>query len=57
MFSIIIPTFNNLEYLKLALIGGVIVGTLQLAPKGLLPEIPGRPERSIVQGSNARKDL
>ncbi len=45
----------NLEYLKLALIGGVIVGTLQLAPKGLLPEIPSRPERSVVQSSDRGK--
>ena len=45
----------NLEYLKLALIGGVIVGTLQLAPKGLLPEIPSRPERSVMQSSNRGK--
>ena len=46
----------NLEYLKLALIGGVIVGTLQLSPKGLLPEIPGRPKRPIFESSNMRKD-
>jgi ABC-type branched-subunit amino acid transport system permease subunit len=46
----------NLEYLKLALIGGVIVGTLQLSPKGLLPEIPSRPKRPIFESSNMRKD-
>ena len=33
----------NLSYLKLALIGLVIVVALQVASKGLLPEIPSRP--------------
>jgi ABC-type branched-subunit amino acid transport system permease subunit len=33
----------NLAYLKLALIGVVIVVALQVASKGLLPEIPSRP--------------
>jgi hypothetical protein len=33
----------NLAYLKLALIGVVIVVVLQVASKGLLPEIPSRP--------------
>ena len=33
----------NLAYLKLALIGLVIVVALQVASKGLLPEIPSRP--------------
>ena len=42
----------NLEYLKLALIGSLIVMTLQVAPKGLLPEIPGRPKRSIIRSSD-----
>lgn len=35
----------QLTYLKLALIGVVIVGALLLSAKGLLPEVPGRPRR------------
>ena len=34
-----------LSHLKLALIGAVIVAALLLSPKGLLPEVPGRPKR------------
>jgi len=34
-----------LSHLKLALIGAVIVIALLLSPKGLLPEVPGRPKR------------
>jgi len=34
-----------LSHLKLALIGSVIVAALLLSPKGLLPEVPGRPKR------------
>ncbi len=35
----------QLTYLKLALIGVVIVSALLMSAKGLLPEIPGRPKR------------
>lgn len=35
----------QLSYLKLALIGIVIVGALLLSAKGLLPEVPSRPRR------------
>ncbi|MCH8224098.1 MAG: hypothetical protein IH868_11875, partial [Chloroflexi bacterium] len=34
-----------LSHLKLALIGVVIIGALLLSPKGLLPEVPSRPNR------------
>ena len=34
-----------LSHMKLALIGVVIVGALLLSPKGLLPEVPSRPNR------------
>ena len=37
----------NLSYLKLALIGLVIIVALQVAPKGLIPEVPSRPIPSI----------
>ena len=37
----------NLSYLKLALIGLVIIVALQVAPKGLIPEIPSRPIPSV----------
>ena len=36
----------QLSYLKLALIGLVIVGALLLSAKGLLPEVPGRPRNN-----------
>ena len=36
----------SLPHLKLALIGLVIVGALLTSSKGLLPEVPRRPERS-----------
>ncbi|MEE8045666.1 MAG: ABC transporter permease, partial [Dehalococcoidia bacterium] len=35
----------ELTYLKLALIGSVIIGALLLSAKGLIPEVPGRPRR------------
>tara|TARA_B110000263_G_scaffold194241_1_gene172468 strand:+ start:100 stop:741 length:642 start_codon:yes stop_codon:yes gene_type:complete len=34
-----------LSHLKLALIGAVIIVALLVSPKGLLPEVPGRPKR------------
>ncbi len=37
----------NLSYLKLALIGLIIIVALQLAPKGLIPEVPSRPIPSV----------
>jgi ABC-type branched-subunit amino acid transport system permease subunit len=51
----------ELTYLKVALIGLVIVGALMLSSKGLLPEIPGRPNRtrkaSIAQDRSGVQDL
>jgi ABC-type branched-subunit amino acid transport system permease subunit len=43
----------ELTYLKLALIGSVIIGALLLSAKGLVPEVPGRPKRptAFVAGS------
>ena len=38
----------SLTYLKLALIGLVIVGALLVSPKGLLPEVPSRPNRPTI---------
>ena len=35
----------SLPHLKLALIGTVIVGALLMSSKGLLPEVPSRPQR------------
>ena len=37
----------NLSYLKLFLIGLVIIVALQVAPKGLIPEVPSRPIPSV----------
>jgi ABC-type branched-subunit amino acid transport system permease subunit len=42
----------QLTYLKLALIGAVIVGALMLSAKGLLPEVPGRPKRPRGTGES-----
>ncbi|MDP6274417.1 MAG: hypothetical protein QGI84_10525, partial [Dehalococcoidia bacterium] len=41
-----------LSHLKLALIGMVILGALLLSPKGLLPEVPGRPKRAVSPTEN-----
>lgn len=40
----------ELTYLKVALIGLVIVGALMLSSKGLLPEVPARPRRPGANG-------
>lgn len=37
----------SLSHLKLALIGMVIIGSLLMSSKGLLPEIPSRPKRPV----------
>ena len=42
----------SLSHLKLALIGVVIVGALLASSKGLLPEVPRRPKRSIGKATN-----
>jgi branched-subunit amino acid ABC-type transport system permease component len=42
----------SLSHLKLALIGIVIVGTLLISSKGLLPEVPSKPKRPIVPTTN-----
>ena len=42
----------ELSYLKLALIGLVIIIALRAAPKGLLPEIPFMPKRKIKANKN-----
>ncbi len=34
-----------MSYLKIVLVGFVILISLKLNPKGLLPEVPYRPER------------
>ena len=39
----------SLPHLKLALIGTVIVGALMVTSKGLLPEVPSKPERPIYR--------
>ena len=36
---------SNMSYLKIVLVGFVILMSLKLNPKGLLPEVPYRPER------------
>jgi len=36
---------SNMSYLKIVLVGFVILISLKLNPKGLLPEVPYRPER------------
>ena len=41
----------SLPHLKLALVGIVIVGALLTSSKGLLPEVPSRPERPIAQSN------
>ena len=42
----------SLSHLKLALVGVVILGSLLMSSKGLLPEIPSRPKRPIVPATN-----
>jgi hypothetical protein len=42
----------SLPHLKLALIGIVIVGSLLMSSKGLLPEVPGRPKRPVGLPTN-----
>jgi hypothetical protein len=42
----------ELSYLKLALIGLVIIVALRVAPKGLLPEILFKPKRKGKVGEN-----
>ena len=42
----------SLPHLKLALIGTVIVGALMVTSKGLLPEVPSKPERPIYGREN-----
>jgi neutral amino acid transport system permease protein len=39
------PITATLSYVKLLLVGLIIILTLMVAPKGMLPEIPYRPER------------
>ena len=46
----------SLTHLKLALIGLVIVGALLMSSKGLLPEIPNRPDRPVGPASNSGKE-
>ena len=43
----------SLSHLKLALIGLVIVGGLVTSSKGLLPEVPQRPGRSVLSDEHA----
>ena len=42
----------SLPHLKLALIGTVIVGALLMSSKGLLPEVPSRPQRPSTIASH-----
>jgi ABC-type branched-subunit amino acid transport system permease subunit len=46
----------QLTYLKLTLIGLVIVGALLFSAKGLLPEVPGRPAKPTDSDENPRGD-
>ena len=45
----------QMNYLKLLLIGALITLSLKYNPKGLLPEVPYRPERPIGIGSDIGK--
>lgn len=45
----------SLPHLKLALIGLVIVGALLTSSKGLLPEVPSRPKRPLVDSTMHEK--
>lgn len=40
----------ELAYVKLGLIGTVILGSLMVAEKGLIPEVPYRPKRPVIEG-------
>jgi branched-subunit amino acid ABC-type transport system permease component len=45
----------QLSYVKLSLIGAVIITALLLSSKGLLPELPGRPKKPVVPVSISEK--
>ena len=47
----------QMNYLKLLLIGALITLSLKYNPKGLLPEVPYRPERPIAIGSDSGKTV
>jgi ABC-type branched-subunit amino acid transport system permease subunit len=46
----------SLSHLKLALIGIVILGSLLVSSKGLLPEVPSRPKRPISLVKNLNEE-